>query len=91
VSGRATAGGAEAGGGGPALTIDARGKRCPIPVIELARHFGEVALGETVEVYADDPAASADVPAWCRLREQEFLGERALADGATAYAVRRLS
>jgi TusA-related sulfurtransferase len=72
------------------VTVDARGRRCPIPVIELARHFGEVAVGGTVEVYADDPAAAADVPAWCRMREQEFAGQRPLPDGGTAYAVRRL-
>lgn len=71
-------------------SVDARGRRCPVPVIELARRIGDVPVGGCLEVYADDPAAAADVPAWCRLRGQEYLGDRALADGGHAYTVRRL-
>lgn len=72
------------------VPVDARGRRCPVPVIELARRIGDVPVGGRLEVYADDPAAAVDVPAWCRLRGQEYLGDRALADGGRAYAVRRL-
>jgi TusA-related sulfurtransferase len=71
------------------LTVDARGRRCPIPVIELARRIGDVEPGGTVELLADDPAAALDVAAWCRMRGQELLDTRALPAGATAYLVRR--
>jgi len=54
--------------------LDCRGQRCPLPVIALARRLPEVAVGGTVRVLADDPAAATDIPAWCRLRGQEFLG-----------------
>jgi cysteine desulfurase len=43
-----------------------------------------------VAVLSDDAAARVDVPAWCRMRGQDYLGERAV-DGGTAYLVRRLS
>ncbi|MFI6446496.1 cysteine desulfurase/sulfurtransferase TusA family protein [Kitasatospora sp. NPDC050543] len=85
----APAGAAPAG----TLVIDALGKRCPLPVIELAKHFGEVPPGGRIAVLADDEAARLDIPAWCGMRGQEYLGEAPAADfGAdrgSAYLVRR--
>lgn len=72
----------------PGLVLDMRGRRCPIPVIELARHLGDVPVGAVIEVLADDPAARLDIPAWCRMRAQDFLGERTDPRGP-AYRVRR--
>jgi tRNA 2-thiouridine synthesizing protein A len=69
--------------------LDCRGQRCPLPVVTLARRIGEVPAGGVVRVLADDPAARVDVPAWCRMRGQEYLGEAADADGVTGYDVRR--
>jgi TusA-related sulfurtransferase len=60
-------------------------------VIELARHLDDVAVGGVLAVAADDPAARLDVPAWCRMRGQEFLGESAADDGVPVYSVRRLA
>ena len=73
----------------PDLTLDCRGLRCPLPVIRLATSIGDVAVGEVVAVEADDPATRADVPAWCRMRGQEYVGEAAADDGTPAYLVRR--
>ena len=58
------------------LTVDALGKRCPLPVIELAKVIGRVPVGGTVTVLSDDAAARLDIPAWCEMRDQEFVGER---------------
>jgi tRNA 2-thiouridine synthesizing protein A len=55
------------------LTIDASGLRCPQPIILLAKHISEIAIGETLSLVADDPAALFDVPAWCRMTQQELL------------------
>jgi tRNA 2-thiouridine synthesizing protein A len=65
----------------PALTIDALGKKCPIPIIMLAERIREVPIGQTVEVLADDPAAKTDVPAWCVMKSQEFVGTIPLREG----------
>lgn len=73
----------------PALRIDATGQLCPLPVIELARRIGDVEIGMVIEVLADDPAAATDFPAWCRMRDQEFVGTEP-AGTATAYLIRRL-
>ncbi len=70
------------------LVVDSLGKRCPIPVIELAKAFGGVPVGGTVRVLSDDEAARLDIPAWCEMRGQEYVGEEP-ADNGTAYVVRR--
>ncbi|WP_432126258.1 cysteine desulfurase/sulfurtransferase TusA family protein [Streptomyces sp. bgisy082] len=74
---------------GDALVVDALGRRCPIPVIELAKVIGDVPVGGTVRVLADDEAARLDIPAWCEMRGQEYLGEEPSARGGVAYLVRR--
>ena len=68
------------------LRLDCTGRLCPLPVLELARHIGEVEVGDTVVVVSDDPAAATDIPAWCRLRGHEFVGAT-----DAGYEVRRLS
>ena len=68
-----------------ALTLDTLGKRCPIPVIELAKHIDDVEVGEVVAVLADDEAARVDIPVWCRMKQQEYVGSE-----GTAYYVRRV-
>jgi tRNA 2-thiouridine synthesizing protein A len=68
------------------VELDCRGKRCPIPVIELARRLPDVGIGDIVRVLADDPAAALDIPAWCRMRAQEYAGSPA----PGTFDVRRL-
>lgn len=72
------------------LVVDALGKLCPLPVIELAKVIGEVPVGGTVRVLADDEAARLDIPAWCEMRGQEYVGEEP-AERGTAYLVRRVA
>lgn len=79
---------APAEGGAETLVIDAVGRRCPIPVIELAKAIGTVPVGATIRVLADDEAARLDIPAWCEMRDQEYTGEEPAPRG-TAYLVRR--
>jgi cysteine desulfurase len=76
---------AAAGAGGPAeLTVDALGRRCPVPVIELAKAIGTVRAGGVVTVLADDAAARLDIPAWCGMRGHDYLGSE-----GTRHRVRR--
>lgn len=74
-----------------ALELDCREMRCPRPIIELARQFQQVSIGEIIAVAATDVAARVDVPAWCRMREQEYVGEAPATDGVPRYLVRRVS
>jgi tRNA 2-thiouridine synthesizing protein A len=75
----------------PALTIDALGRKCPIPIIMLADQIRNVPLGAVVAVLADDPAAYTDIPSWCVMKAHEFAGHRELPQGGWAlYICRRL-
>lgn len=61
---------------GPAsgeLTVDALGKKCPVPVIELAKVIERVPVGGVVTVLADDVAARLDIPAWCEMTGHAFV------------------
>ncbi|OIQ92860.1 sulfurtransferase TusA [mine drainage metagenome] len=49
-------------------TVDARGARCPMPVIMVARAAASLPGGSLVTLIATDPAARHDVPAWARIR-----------------------
>jgi cysteine desulfurase len=70
--------------------VDCLGRACPVPVIELAKAMLTVGVGDVVEVLSDDPAARVDIPAWCRMREQDYVGEEPRELGA-AFLVRRVS
>ena len=63
------------------LTIDALGRKCPIPIIMLAEQIRDVPVGAVVAVLADDPAAYTDIPSWCRMKSHEFAGYRTLPSG----------
>ncbi len=73
-----------------ALTIDALGRKCPIPIIMLAEQIRDVPLGAVVAVLADDPAAYTDIPSWCAMKAQEFAGYQELPRGWALYIRRRL-
>ena len=70
------------------IVLDCRGQRCPLPVIALARSIRDVPIGDVIRVLADDPAAANDIPAWCRMKGQEFL---AASDDNNQFDVRRIS
>lgn len=75
--------------GPPAIhdaVVDARGQRCPLPVIGLARVVRDDPELRAVTVLATDPAAAHDIPAWCRMRGHRFVEARDEGDH-TAYVV----
>ena len=72
------------------LELDCRDQRCPMPVIELGKRLTDVEVGQTIGVVTRDVAARVDVPAWCRMRAQEYVGEDVAADGVARFVVRRL-
>jgi len=67
--------------------VDARGLRCPAPVIRLARAARDVPAGTELTVLATDPAAVHDVPAWARMRGHELVSSSE-DDGVHAITVR---
>ena len=72
----------------PMLTIDALGRKCPIPIIMLAERIQEVPVGAVIAVLADDPAARTDIPSWCGMKSHEFVAATDLPRG-WALLIRR--
>ena len=45
--------------------LDARGLRCPLPVLKARKRLKSMDPGAQLKVLADDPAAVIDVPHFC--------------------------
>ena len=75
-------------GAAPLITIDALGRKCPIPIILLAQQIGDVPVGSVIAVLADDPAAYSDIPAWCGLKSHDCVFRADYATG-WSFGVRR--
>jgi tRNA 2-thiouridine synthesizing protein A len=46
-------------------TLDATGLLCPLPVLKARKRLQPLAVGDTLTVRADDPAAVIDMPHFC--------------------------
>ena len=53
--------------------LDCIGLYCPVPVIRTKEEIDKLAVGETLEVLADDSAAEEDLKAWAKRTGQKIL------------------
>jgi len=53
--------------------LDCIGLYCPMPVIRTNEEIGKLAVGETLEVLADDSAADEDLKAWAKRTGHKLL------------------
>lgn len=58
----------------PIREVDAKGLKCPLPVLYARRALGEVAPGTVIVVAADDPMARIDIPHLCQSEGHDLLG-----------------
>ena len=68
---------------------DSIGQLCPMPIAYLAKNMRDLQSGQVLEVQADDEGAHADIPAWCRQTENEFLGKEESGDFFKYYVRKR--
>ena len=54
-------------------TLDCIGLYCPTPVLKTRQEMDKLAVGEILEVLADDPAAEEDLKAWAKRAGQKML------------------
>lgn len=50
----------------PDPTVDARGLKCPLPVLKMEKALAGLPAGKTLVVLATDPMAKVDIPFFCR-------------------------
>jgi tRNA 2-thiouridine synthesizing protein A len=71
-----------------ATVLDARGLKCPMPIVKTAQAIKTVEQGELLEVLATDPGAVADFSAWSRSTGNELV-ESSVTDGVYRFVLRR--
>ncbi|WP_244488328.1 sulfurtransferase TusA family protein [Devosia sp. Root436] len=47
-------------------TIDARGLKCPLPVLKMEKRLASLPPGASLVVLATDPMAKVDIPLFCK-------------------------
>ena len=60
----------------PNRNLDCVGLYCPEPVFRTRQEIDKLAVGEVLEVIADDPAAEEDIPRLVKRLEQKLVKKR---------------
>jgi tRNA 2-thiouridine synthesizing protein A len=70
------------------VRLDAKGLKCPMPIVRTAQKIKELASGQLLEVLATDPGATADFAAWSRSTGNTLITS-SLQDGVYRFVLRR--
>jgi len=70
------------------ITLDARGLKCPLPVLRARKSMREVAPGELLKVLATDPGAPKDFVHFCETTGHELV-ESSESDGVYSLVIRK--
>lgn len=74
----------------PALSLlDARGLRCPEPVMLLHKRVRELASGAHLVVLATDPSTTRDIPKFCQFLGHELVLAEQPEPGLFRYELRK--
>ncbi len=73
----------------PATVVDARGLKCPMPVVLLGRRMAKANRGDAITLLTDDPASRLDIPVWCARNGHGLMSEATLpgSDTGTVFAI----
>lgn len=70
------------------LTIDAKGQKCPMPVLLASRGIKKIESGQVMLIEATDGGAKSDIPSWAKDTGNELL-ETSNADGIFRFVIRK--
>lgn len=56
--------------------LDAKGLRCPEPVMMVRKSIRNMTDGETLLVLADDPSTTRDIPSFCRFMDHTLVAHQ---------------
>jgi tRNA 2-thiouridine synthesizing protein A len=73
----------------PDKTLDARGLKCPMPVVKTSQEIKNIAVGGVLEVLATDPGSMADIQAWTKSTGNELL-KMQKGEGVFQFLIRRV-
>lgn len=75
----------------PAISVDMRGKQCPLPVLRAKLMLARIRAGEIVHVAATDPHATVDFQAFCARTGHELVRHSRDRDDVLHFYIRRVA
>ena len=57
----------------PNYILDCIGLYCPMPILKTRQEIDRLAVGDVLEMHADDPASEPDIKAWAKRAGQEII------------------
>ena len=69
--------------------LDCLGLYCPMPIVKTAERVKQLKQGEVLEVVSDDKGIKLDMPAWCEVTGNEFLGMEEDGDKIHVYVKKK--
>ena len=72
------------------MILDVKGLACPMPVLKTKKAIEEIGSGQTLEVFATDKAAKADIPALLNRLGHELIETREQ-DGVFSFLIKKAS
>jgi TusA-related sulfurtransferase len=72
----------------PDLTIDAKGQKCPMPVLLTSRGIKKIEPGQLMLVEATDGGSQSDIPSWAKDTGNELV-DSSSEDGVFRYLIRK--
>jgi TusA-related sulfurtransferase len=73
----------------PEKTLDARGLKCPMPVVKTSQEIKHVSVGGILQVLATDPGSMMDITAWTKSTGNELLN-MGQENGILKFLIRRI-
>jgi tRNA 2-thiouridine synthesizing protein A len=73
----------------PEKTLDARGLKCPMPVVKTSQEIKNISVGGALLVIATDPGSMADIQAWAKSTGNELVKMEKV-DKEFQFLIRRL-
>jgi len=70
--------------------LDCKGLNCPMPIVRLSQAMRKLETGESIKIFADDPAFRADLEAWVRRFGHSITSFEALGGQAQQAIVTKL-
>jgi tRNA 2-thiouridine synthesizing protein A len=58
----------------PDEILDCVNLACPMPILKTSVKINEMKKGQVLEVQSDDDGIEKDMPAWCQMTGNEYLG-----------------
>jgi len=67
--------------------VDARGLKCPLPVLKVEKRLAQLPAGASLVVLATDPMAKVDIPLYCRQHGHDCAVDSA--EGVARFSIRK--